>query len=451
MKLKAKQYAALASMLFGMFFGAGNLIFPALMGQMAGSKSPAATVGFLITGVGLPLLSIVAMGLSRSEGLMDMAGRVSRGYSMFFTCALYLTIGPLFAIPRTATVSFEVGIEAMAPELHPVWLVVFSVLFFAAVLFFSLRPSGILTWIGRIINPLFLVFLGVLLITALVSPMGAVSAVAPTGNYAERSFLTGFLEGYNTLDVLAGLAFGIVIIQVVRDLGVKEPKDIAANTVKAGVFGFILMSLIYVAITLMGAQSRNILPLAKNGGIVLSQVAQHYFGPFGGILLAVTVILACLKTAIGLVTSCAENFSKMFPRSMSYRGWAITFSVFSFIVANFGLNAIITWSLPVLMFLYPLAITLILLNLCGRWFGYAKPVFQWTTGFTVPAALLDLINALPAGVKEALHLGGLIDLAEKVIPFYAQGMGWILPAATGCLIGLIIYRAGKGKKKVQAV
>ena len=440
MKLTKKQYIALASMLFGMFFGAGNLIFPAFMGQMAGANSPMATLGFLVTGVGLPLLSIIAMGISRSDGMEAMAERVGRGYSLFFTCALYLTIGPLFAIPRTATVSFSVGIESMMPEAGRFWLLGFSVLFFAATLFFSLHPSKILTWIGRIINPLFLVFLGVLLITALVNPMGPISAVEPTGKYVEQSFLTGFLEGYNTLDVLAGLAFGIVIINVVKELGVFEPKDIAKTTMKAGVLGFILMSVIYVAITLVGAQSRTLYPLQQNGGPVLSLVARHYFGGFGAVLLAATVIFACLKTAIGLVTSCAENFAKMFPRVMKYRGWAILFSAASFVVANFGLNAILTWSLPVLMFLYPLSITLILLNTFGGFFSYAKPVFVWTTALTIPAALLDLIRALPVFAVEGLHLGGLIALAEKALPLYTQGLGWVVPALVGFVIGFVVYR-----------
>ena len=173
-KLTAKEYIVLASMLFGMFFGAGNLIFPVSMGQQAGANLWPAVVGFCLTGVGIPLLGIAAMGISRSEGLFDMCKRVGKPYGYFFTCLLYLAIGPLFAIPRTATVSFSVGIQ---PVIHAentqLALCIFSVLFFAIVLFFSLRPSGIMTWIGKILNPLFLVFLAVLAIAALVNPMGA--------------------------------------------------------------------------------------------------------------------------------------------------------------------------------------------------------------------------------------------------------------------------------------
>ena len=204
-KLTAKDYLFLSSMLFGLFFGAGNLIFPASMGQNAGANLWPAIAGFCLTGVGLPLLGIVAMGISRSEGMFDMASKVGRRYSYFFTCALYLTIGPLFAIPRTATVSFSVGILPMlSPEHETLALCVFSALFFLVVLYFSLRPSGILTWVGKILNPLFLLFLGILTVTALIRPMGDPAALEPMGNYAHMSFFQGFLDGYNPVDRAGG-------------------------------------------------------------------------------------------------------------------------------------------------------------------------------------------------------------------------------------------------------
>ena len=443
MKLNFKQYIALASMLFGLFFGAGNLIFPALMGQMAGSASPAAMAGFIATGVGLPLLGIVAFGLSRSSGLMEMASRVSRGYGLFFTCALYLTIGPLFAIPRTATVSFSVGIEALIPGSSQIWLLVFSLAFFAAVLFFSLRPGKILTTVGRVINPLFLASLGVLLVTAMLNPLADISTIAPSGAYESQSFLTGFLEGYNTVDALASLAFGIIVVNVIKDLGVTDPKSIAMDTIKAGIFSSIIMAVIYVGITVVGAQSRGVYDIAPNGGIALSLIAQHYFGSFGGILLAVTITLACLKTAIGLVTSCSQMFTELFPKSMSYKYWAILFSLVSFAIANFGLNAITTWSLPVLMFLYPLAIILILLNICGGLFNYSPIVFGWTTWFTFAAAILDLIRSLPGFATEALGLNGFIAAVGNFLPFFNIGMGWVIPSLVGFAIGFVLYRKNK--------
>lgn len=162
---------------------------------------------------------------------------VGKGYSYFFTCLLYLSIGPLFAIPRTATVSFTVGVQPLLPEsARSLGLALFSALFFAAALYFSLRPSGIMTWIGKILNPLFLLLLGVLTVTALLNPMGAVGASPAQGSYADMSFFQGFLDGYNTVDALAALAFGIILINAIRGLGVTEPRAISASTIKAGPF-----------------------------------------------------------------------------------------------------------------------------------------------------------------------------------------------------------------------
>ena len=177
-KLTVQEYIVVASMLFGLFFGAGNLIFPVHMGQMAGSQLVPATLGFLITGVGLPLLSVAALGISKSEGLFDLSRKVSRPYAYFFTCLLYLTIGPFFAIPRCATTAFTVGIEQAVPQAAEqlrLWLLVFSAVFFAAALLFSLFPGKILTWVGKILNPFFLLFLGILIIVALVKPSAAIS------------------------------------------------------------------------------------------------------------------------------------------------------------------------------------------------------------------------------------------------------------------------------------
>ena len=354
-KLTVKEIIVVASMLFGMFFGAGNLIFPASMGQLSGSNMWQAAAGFLITGVGLPLLGVAALGISRQDGLLELSSRVGKRYGLFFTCALYLTIGPFFAIPRCATVSYTVGVEGItAGASHTAGLAVFSLLFFALVLFFSLRPGEIMIWIGKVLNPLFLLFLGILLVRALVSPAGAIRDVAPQGGYIQGAFFTGLLEGYNTMDVLAGLAFGIVVVEAIRGLGAEEPGEIAKSTVKAGLFSSLLMALIYVLVTVVGAQSRGVFPASENGGEALARIAGYYFGTAGALILAVTVTVACLKTAVGLITSCGRTFVKLFPGGPSYRIWAVVFSVLSFLIANLGLNAIIAYSMPVLMFLYPL-------------------------------------------------------------------------------------------------
>lgn len=442
-KLTRKEYIVLASMLFGMFFGAGNLIFPVSMGQQAGANLWPAIVGFCLTGVGIPLLGIAAMGISRSEGLFDMCKRVGKPYAYFFTCLLYLAIGPLFAIPRTATVSFSVGIAPMLQTGNQkLVLCIFSALFFAIVLFFSLRPSGIMTWIGKMLNPLFLLFLAILAVTALLNPMGDIAAGAPSGKYVEMSFFQGFLEGYNTLDALASLAFGIILINSIRKLGIQEPKAISGSTLRSGILSTILMAAIYCLLTVLGAQSQSVLGVSADGGEALFQIGSHYFGTFGGVLLGLIVTVACLKTAIGLITSCSTAFVELFPKSLSYRAYAILFCVFSFAIANFGLSRMIELSLPMLMFLYPLTITLILLCLFGHLFGYDQRVFVSVTVCTIIPALFDFINTLPAGANKALG-GAVVQSITQWLPLGSIGMGWVVPACIGLVIGLILHFCGK--------
>ena len=169
-------------------------------------------------------------------------------------------------------------------------------------------------------------------------------------------------------------------------------------------------------------------------------MAQHYFGAFGAVILAVTVTFACLKTAVGLITSCSETFQALFPNGPSYRVWAVGFSLFSCGAANFGLNTILAWATPVLMFLYPLAITLILLSLAGRWFDNDRRVYASVTAFTLAAALLDFCRALPAGAREALHLGGLLEAAGRWLPLFSLGLGWVCPALVGLALGLALRK-----------
>lgn len=443
-KLTLKEYLFIGSMLFGLFFGAGNLIFPIQMGQMSGSQMIQATLGFIITAVGLPFLGIVAMGLSRKDSLYVLASKISHKYGLFFTIALYLTIGPFFSTPRTATVSFEV---ALAPYLDAnqlaLFLFIFSFLFFGASLWFSLRPSGILTWVGKILNPIFLGSLALMIIFSLLKPMGDVSTVAVAEAYQSGAFFTGFLEGYNTMDALASLAFGIIVVRTIQSLGVTKPSRIARDTVIAGVFSMLLMIVIYTSLVYIGASSQGIFNVSENGGIALAEISHHYFGSFGAIILAIIITVACFKTAVGLITAISEMFVTLFPNKLSYNQFVFLFTAISFGVANLGLSQIIAYSVPVLMFLYPLAITLILVALVSPLFKDHAIVYQVTTVFTMPFAIVDFIHALPVEAKTFFRIGFLSEWAQAYIPLFNYGMGWLIPATIGFVIGLVLAKVKK--------
>ena len=439
-KLTLRQKILVAGTLFGMFFGAGNLIFPVHLGQMAGQNALPAIIGFIITAVGIPILGVAAIGITHSDGLQTLSGKVGKGYGIFFTCLLYLTIGPLFAIPRCATVSFTTGITPLLGADSPerLYLLLFSAVFFAFVLFFSLRPGKITVWIGKIINPLFLFFFAVLMLAALLAPGAAVSAVEPVEAYRSDAFFPALIEGYGTMDAIAGLAFGIVVIDVIRRMGVDNDDTIAEDVLSSGLLTGALMALIYVVSIVVGAQSRGLFELSENGGIALTQIAGHYLGGVGLFILAFTITFACLKTSIGLVTACAETFSKMTNGKISYRSWAILFTVFSFAVSNIGLSAIIEYSIPMLMLIYPPAIALILLAFLGKFFAHDRPVYIATMIGTWAAAIFDCMKTLPAPVQAALHLDAPIAFAAAHLPLFDKNLGWLLPAVIGFAAGMAI-------------
>ena len=439
-KLTLRQKILVAGTLFGMFFGAGNLIFPVHLGQMAGRNALPAIIGFIITAVGIPILGVAAIGITHSDGLQTLSGKVGKGYGIFFTCLLYLTIGPLFAIPRCATVSFTTGITPLLGADSPerLYLLLFSAVFFAFVLFFSLRPGKITVWIGKIINPLFLFFFAALMLAALLAPGAAVSAVEPVEAYRSDAFFPALIEGYGTMDAIAGLAFGIVVIDVIRRMGVDNDDAIAEDVLSSGLLTGALMALIYVVSIVVGAQSRGLFELSENGGIALTQIAGHYLGGVGLFILAFTITFACLKTSIGLVTACAETFSKMTNGKISYRSWAILFTVFSFAVSNIGLSAIIEYSIPMLMLIYPPAIALILLAFLGKFFAHDRTVYIATMIGTWAAAIFDCMKTLPAPVQTALHLDTPIAFAAAHLPLFDKNLGWLLPAVIGFAAGMAI-------------
>lgn len=438
-KLSSKDYLYLGSMLFGLFFGAGNLIFPVHMGQEAGANVWPAIIGFLITGIGLPFLGIIAIGISGENGLFDLASRVHKGYGYFFTVALYLVIGPFFAMPRLAATSFEIGLTPFVAENQKtLFLAIFSILFFALSWWFSRNPSKLLDYVGKFLNPLFLVLLAILIVMSFVKPMANIHDITVLGKYRDHAFFTGFQNGYNTLDVLASLAFGIIVVNTLKNKGVTKKSTITADTFKSGAVSVLLMGIIYSFLSLMGTMSMGKFDLSENGGIALAQIAHYYLGTGGSIILALIVVVACLKTTIGLTTAFSETFAELFP-GLSYSTLIAGVSIIPCIIANVGLTSIISYSTPVLMFLYPLAIILVLLGVSGPLFKNNPIVYQTVTIFTIIPAIIDGLKSSPAWIQNAGITQKMIEFAKNTLPFFEIGMGWIVPAVFGLVLGLGIY------------
>ncbi|MED4040309.1 branched-chain amino acid transport system II carrier protein [Niallia taxi] len=417
-------------MLFALFFGAGNLIFPAMLGQSAGSEIWSANAGFLVTGVGLPLLGVMAFGFSGKEDLQSLASRVHPMFGLVFTTVLYLAIGPLFAIPRTGNVSFEIGVKPFVSESSTgIALLIFTVIFFTITCFLSLNPAKIVDIVGRFLTPIKLTFIGILVVVSVIFPIGKFQA--PSEKYMTNSFFNGFQEGYLTMDTLASFVFGIIIINAIREKGAKTKGQILKVCLMATLIAAVILAAIYSALSYMGASSVEKLGHLDNGGEVLARVSEFYFGTYGGVLLGLMITVACLTTSVGLITACSSYFHKLFP-AISYKVIAISLSVFSAIIANVGLTELIAISVPVLTIIYPLAIVLIFLTFLHPLFKGRSGVYQISMLFTFIISLVDSLQ------ETALKVPALDSFFASFLPMYGIGLGWIVPAIIGGLIGCVL-------------
>lgn len=439
-KLGFSSYFVIGIMLFALFFGAGNLIFPAQLGQLAGTNLWPAVIGFLITGVGLPFLGILAMGFSGSRNLQELAGRVHPTYGIIFTALLYLTIGPFFAAPRTGAVAYDIGIAPFVGEsFEGIGALLFTLVFFAVTLWLSLNPAKIVDRVGKILSPGIIILLLVLLVMVIIKPMGAIEA--PLDEYAGGAFMKGFTEGYNTMDALASLVFGIIVINAVRALGVKSTRGLLAATAKSGIVAIAFLAILYTGIAYLGATSTEAFGLFETGGPVLGSAASYYFGMTGSIMLTIIIILACLTTSIGLMTACGEYFHTLFSK-ISYKIFVTFFTTMTFIVANFGLANIINYATPVLMFLYPLAIVLMLLTFLSPLFNHAQLVYVSATVITFLISVIDGLKTF-CEVFEMDYFSWMVPIIsfyEEVLPLYNEGLGWLLPVAIVVAITGLIAR-----------
>lgn len=424
-------------MLFALFFGAGNLVFPAMMGQNAGDHYWQANLGFLITGVGLPLLGTLALGFSGSENLLTLIRRVHPWFAFGFTALLYLTIGPLFAMPRTGSVSYEIAVKPyIEAQQAPLAMAVFTVLFFGVTLLLSINPVRMVDIVGNILTPIMILCIAILAVTAFAAPLG--EPQTPGSGYSSQAFFKGFQEGYLTMDALASLVFGIIVINAIRARGVQERKSILFVCFQAAMIAAAMLAVIYTSLTYIGASSVSSFGILGNGGEVLNLVTSHYFGTFGGLILGIIVLLACLTTSIGLTTACSSYFQKIIP-GMSYKTICIILTVISTLLANIGLEQLIQFSVPVLSILYPLAIVIILLTFLHDWFKGKRTVYGVSLLLTCLVSLVDGLKDTPLNI-ELLHNGFV-----QYLPMYTIGLGWVIPACAGVLIGLLLPERHKGQ------
>ncbi|EJR25580.1 branched-chain amino acid transport system II carrier protein [Bacillus mycoides] len=422
--LQKKEILLISLMLFSMFFGAGNLIFPPFLGYEAGEHVWIALLGFIISATGLPILGVIA--IAKAGSFQTLAGRVHSSFAIIFPCIVYLFIGPGLGIPRAGSLAFEMGPGQLFPEAGSVVLLLYTAIFFSIVYWLSLSPSKLMGLFGKVLTPLLLCMIAIIFIKSMFTSVGGVKE--PSGNYGQAPMFQGFLDGYLTMDALAALIFGIVIANALRAKGVADDKGLAKYMSIAGIGAGLLLSIIYVILGYVGSISGS-LGTFDNGAKVLAQVMTTLFGQGGVVLLGLIFTIACLCVSIGLVTSCSQFFASVFPK-VSYKVWAFILSFVSMVLANLGLTQILKVSVPILGFIYPVALTLIILGLFHKYIGKYVYVYSVTIGLVAVFSAIDILN-------KSVLMNKWTPLL-KMLPFYSEGVGWIVPAFVGVCLGVIV-------------
>lgn len=430
MKLGKKNLCVVSVMLFALFFGAGNLIFPPFLGQNAGAHTLPAMAGFLATAVILPVLGVVVV--ARFDGLEKLGQQVGQRFALVFTVLIYLSIGPGLGIPRAASVPFEMAVAPYLPQdADPrLWMAAYSLVFFLVALWLCLNPGKLVDRIGRGLTPALLVLLSALFVCFLFR--GEVRVAPAQAAYQEAPFLKGFSEGYNTMDTIAALNFGLVISTTLGTFGLAEKREKMHYTVLAGVLAGTILTLVYAMLSYMGMCSSGVYEIQENGAWTLRCIVYQVFGAPGAVLLAAIFTLACLTTCVGLINSISQYFSTLFHR-ISYRSWVLIITFFSFLVCNLGLNMILSISIPVLNAIYPVSIVLILLGLSQDLWKRNAFVYPMTvTGTGIVSVIYSLDEA-------GLPLGLLSTLLHR-LPLYRLGFGWVCVAAVMLALALVFGR-----------
>lgn len=424
--LSRKETLYLGFMLFAVFFGASNLIFPPQLGHEAGYNLWEAMAGYLITSVGLPVIAVAA--IAKFNNLQTITNLVHPTFGFFFTMGTYLMLGPFLVIPRSGSVAFEMGLIPLLPESWQTssWtLCLYSLIYFSINFWICLHPSKLFNLIGKILTPILLTMIIIMFIQSLIHPIGDYDI--PNENYAHHATFTGIIEGYLTMDVLCALMFGNVIISAIRNRGITDPRKVSVTTIKAGIIAGICLASIYLIIGCLGAKSHSLITAVSHGGQILPSITMFLFGNGGIFSLSIVSTLACMTTSVGLSAACGEYFTSIMPR-ISYRIWVGIVSLVSIGICNLGLDKIVSFSKPIVAIIYPISIVLIVLALICR-----KEYSAVYRGSVIATALISV----GAGLQEMNIEINILNEVYHYFPLYNIGLGWVIPSILGAISGYI--------------
>lgn len=417
MKVKFKDSLVIGFALFAMFFGAGNLIFPPLLGVVSGTKWFTSFAAFLFADGGLALLGVIA--LTRTDGDMEaLFTRAGRFIGVLIGSLMILCIGPFLAIPRTAATTYEIGIKpTIGTGLSPI---IFAIIFFAIVLVLTIKPSKVVDIVGAFLTPALLICLAVLIIKGVVSPLGQPLERTLVDNLA----VNGINEGYQTMDAMASCIFAGIVISSIRQKGYTERKVMVKATIVAGIVAVIGMAFVYGGLTYLGATVSPIYDNTVERTALIVSITEGILGGTGKVILAIIVALACLTTAIGLSSSCGNYFSQLTKGKLKYEVIVVVVCVFSAVVSNFGVDKIIAIAAPILGMIYPAVVAFIFLGMINDKIKNNN-VFKCAIWVAV---ILGVLHTLP-GIKAFANVTALANFAATLdkLPGGNIGFFWAIP------------------------
>ena len=412
-------------MLFSFFFGAGNLIFPPMLGYTAQENMWVSMIGFSITGILLPYLTVIVVAYMNG-GVESIGNKVHPVFGTIFAICIYASIGALYGIPRAANVAYEIGTKNVLPVHNQLTLIIFSAVFFLVVYLIALYPNRIIDNLGKYLTPILICIIAILCILVIIKPEGSIGKAG--GDFAQTPLVSGVLEGYFTMDLVAALAFSVVIVQSFKLNGINEPKLLVKNVVKAGFISAVLLFIIYFALAYVGATTDQ--TGLKDGTDILTFNSLRVFGSLGNLIFGIIVILACLTTCIGLVNACSAFAMKKLPK-ISYKLFVLIFSILGFTVSTLGLELILEIAVPLLTFIYPTSIVLVLISLLSIFIS-----FEMKYSFIIPTIATLIISLLQ--ILNDFNLIKILNVVYAHFPLANIQLAWLIPFIVCLLIGIII-------------
>ena len=428
---KTKDVLLTGFALFAMLFGAGNLIFPPMLGYETNSSWIMTMLAFTITGVGFPFLGILSVSIV-GNGIKDFANRVSPMFSTIFAIISILAIGPMLAIPRTGATAYEITFLHNGMN-NTIYKYIYLICYFGIVILFSLKANKVIERVGKILTPILLLLLFLIIVKGIFfSGLNIKPDIYP------HAFKRGFLEGYQTMDTIASIAYAGIILKAIKNGRNLTQKQEFAFLIKAGLVAILSLALIYGGFALVGAKMHSV--LVTNDKIeLLVKTTSYLLGGYGNLILAICVAGACLTTAIGLVATVGEFFSSI--TSFKYEKIVVFTVIISFLLSILGVENIIRISVPILVFIYPVMISLIILNLFGK---YIKNDYIYK-GVVLFTGIIGLIESLASIGITNTYTNSVLE----ILPFSDYGLTWLFPGLIGYILFSLIFRKiGRIKNKL---